>query len=49
MKKVLLGNEEYNYEINENDEEILTKTEKVGDKEIQIVLKGDSSRRFKSY
>ena len=24
IKKVLLGNKEYNYEINENDEEVLT-------------------------
>ena len=47
MKKVLFGNKEYNYEIDENGEETLTRTEIIKGKEIKIVLRGDSSRKFR--
>ncbi len=38
MKKVLIGNIEYNYQINENGEEILTRTVTMDNKEMQLDL-----------
>ena len=43
-KKVLFGNEEYEYTKNKNGEEYLTKNERVGDQEISIVLKSTIER-----
>ena len=47
MKEVLLGNEKYIYQKDENGEEILTKDVIIRGKKMQIVLKGDKSRRFR--
>lgn len=47
MKKVLFGNSEYDYQIDENGEETLSKTEIINGKEMKIVLRGDSTRQFK--
>ncbi len=47
MEKVLIGDTEYNYQINENGEEILTTTVELDNKEMQLVIKGDSSRKLK--
>ncbi len=47
MEKVLIGDTEYNYQINENGEEILTRTVELDNKEMQLVIKGDSSRKLK--
>ncbi len=47
MEKVLIGDTEYNYQINENGEEILIRTVTMDNKEMQLVIKGDSSRKLK--
>ena len=46
MKKVLLGNQEYIYKKDENEEEILTRDEIINGKKMQIVLKGNKNRKF---
>ena len=38
-RKVLFGNEEYEYTKNNNGEEYLTRNERIGNQEISIVLK----------
>ena len=51
-KKVLFGNEEYEYAKNKNGEEYLTKNERVGDQEISIVLKStmpNNSKNIEKY
>lgn len=51
-RKVLFGNEEYEYTKNKNGEEYLTKNERVGDQEISIVLKStmpNNSKNIEKY
>lgn len=51
-RKVLFGNEEYEYTKNNNGEEYLTRNERIGDQEISIVLKStmpNNSKNIEKY
>ena len=51
-KKVLFGNEEYEYTKNNNGEEYLTRNERIGNQEISIVLKStmpNNSKNIEKY
>lgn len=51
-KKVLLGNETYEYIKNKNNEELLVKAETIGKQKINIVLKSvakDNSNEIEKY
>lgn len=46
-KKVLIGNTEYEYQVDENGEGTLIRMAKLNGKEMRVVIRGDSSRKFK--
>ncbi len=51
-RKVLFGNEEYEYTKNNNGEEYLTRNERIGNQEISIVLKStmpNNSKNIEKY
>jgi len=39
-RKVMFGNDEYTYSVNSKGEKILSRTEKLGNKDIEVILKG---------